>query len=159
MPWAVAMTKPNAESIAAENLQRQGFEYFCPRYKQKKPNKTTQIRPLFPRYIFVLIQQTWYSLLGTRGISYVLRNEDGPQCLPDIEIKRLQARVGPDGLISLDRPILFTPGQAVKTVSGPLMGQNLIYDGMAPHDRVRCLLEMLGRKTPVELDEKFLVAA
>ncbi len=153
------MTKPNCETIASVNLQRQGFEYYCPWFSQKIPNKKPIRRPLFPRYIFILIDKVWYSLQGTRGITRVLLGLDGPQTIPSDIIGALRAREGKDGLISLQPAPKFRSGQSVKASHGPLVGHALIYDGMLSHDRVRVLMELLGRKVCVEIKEKLLVAA
>lgn len=153
------MTKPNCEALASTNLARQGYEHYCPRFRVERPQKSALIRPLFPRYMFILIERTWYSIRGTRGISTVLMNEGGPQYLPDTIIESLRRREGSDGLVNLTPPPRFLPGDAVKTPEGPLAGHLMIYEGMSAKDRVNVLIEMLGRKTRVEVPESELVAA
>lgn len=157
--WCVVVTKPNHEAIAAVNLQRQGFSYYYPRFKfQKSGSHSPVVRPLFPRYMFVFIEEVWRSITGTRGISYVLMGEGGPQTLPDSAIKKMKDReIG--GLYQLVAPPKFQPGEAVKATEGPLMGLPLIYEGMTSHERVRVLMDLLGRKVPVTIEEKLLVAA
>lgn len=159
MSWAVAMTRPNHEAIAAVNLQRQGFDFYYPRFKsQKRPSDSPVIRPLFPRYIFVHIENMWRSITGTRGISYVLMGEGGPLTVSDTVIKAIKGReVG--GLYQLVAPPRFQPGDTVKTIEGPLQGLPLIYEGMAGHERVKVLAELLGQKVKVTVEEKLLVAA
>lgn len=152
------MTRPNHEAIAGINLARQGYEYYCPRFATKQANKPTVIRPLFPRYIFILIDQFWSSILGTRGISRILLGDNGPATLPTTVITELKAREQ-NGLVTLTTPPKFRPGDQVKAVSGPLTGHLLIYEGQSVHDRVRVLAELLGRKVVIELPEKSLIAA
>lgn len=163
MSWLVVMTKPNHEMIAAKNLQQQGFCYYLPQIKvRNKPVGPWQIRPVFPRYIFVFLERTWRSLNGTRGVSYVLGDESGPYELPDSEIDRLKAREDKHGIIQLESPPEFTPGQKLKIKDGllhPLEGRLLVFDGMCAHDRVRVLYEILGRYCPIELEKEPLVAA
>jgi transcriptional antiterminator RfaH len=158
MPWAVAVSKPNHEAIAAFNLQLQGFSYYYPKFPVKKPT-TTVVRHLFPRYIFVFIEQMWRSLHGTRGISYVLMGEGGPQIVPDSIINTIKAREDKNGLYQLTAPPKFAPGCKVKTQEGPLAGLPLLYVGMAGPDRVKVLAEILGRSVAVTLEERPLVAA
>ncbi len=159
MSWFVAMTKPNHEGIAAVNLQRQGFVFYYPRYAHKKPGLAAVIRPLFPRYMFVKLEQVWHSLNGTRGISYLLMGDSGPQLLPDTVVEAIQAREDKNGLYQLIAPPRFHKGSKVKSQEGPLAGLLLLYEGMSTHDRVKVLAELLGRSCVVEIEEKLLSAA
>lgn len=159
MPWFVCMTKPNHEGIAATNLHRQGFCFYYPRYLHKKPGFDPRIKPLFPRYMFVKLQSVWHSLQGTRGISYLLMGENGPHLLPDTVIEGLQAREDKHGYYQLIPPPRFQRGAKVKAEAGPFMGLPLLYEGMSVHDRVKCLVELMGRSCVVEVPEKVLVAA
>lgn len=155
------MTRPNQESIAAENLRRQAYEHYCPKYLQmpKKQGQKPTVRPLFPRYIFVFIEHVWYTLLGTRGISRVLMGDQAPQTIPATIIDALRLREDRQGLVSLEQPPKFLPGMKVKASEGPFAGYALVYDGMTSKERVRVLMDLLGRKVPMEVDESVLVAA
>lgn len=153
------MTKPCHEAIAAEHLRRQGYQFYYPRFLERKPNRTPRVRPLFPRYMFVFIEQAWYSLLGTRGISCVLMGVTGPAVLTSPIIDALKQREDSRGLVSLTIPPKFKPGEAVKARSGPLAGHLLIVDGMPARERCRVLLNLLGRQVPCDLAESLLVAA
>lgn len=159
MSWFVAMTKPNHEGIAAANLQRQGFHWYYPRYSHKKPGLAAVVRPLFPRYMFVKLETVWHSLRGTRGISYLLMGEHGPQLLPDTVIDTIQMREDKNGLYQLIAPPRFAKGAKVKTQEGPLAGLLLFYEGMSTHDRVKVLADLLGRSCVVEIEERLLTAA
>jgi transcriptional antiterminator RfaH len=152
------MTKPGHESIASVNLTRQGYTNYCPFYKKKQVGKPSVIRPLFARYIFIFVNQAWYSILGTRGMSRILMGDLGPQSIPTTIIDGLKQREV-NGLVELISPPKFSKGDKVKADEGPLSGHLLIYDEMLPHDRVRVLMSLLGRQVPIELDEKSLSAA
>jgi hypothetical protein len=56
-----------------------------------------------------------------------------------------------NGLIEVEDPPEFAPGQLVHIVLGPLLGKSGRYCGMAPHDQVKLLLQMFGvmREVPV----------
>lgn len=152
------MTRPQQEGLASEHLLRQGFLPYCPRYCERKPNKKPVIRPLFPRYLFISIDLLWHSILGTRGISHILMGCDGPQRVPDRVISGLQSREE-NGLVSLTPKARFAPGSKVKVTDGPLAGYLLVYEGMSTHERVKCLIDLLGRAVTIELEDKLLVAA
>src|SRR4051812_24282645 len=112
------MTKPNFEASAAAHLRRQGYEYYYPRHLLRRPNQPPVIRPLFPRYIFILIDQVWYSVTGTRGISKVLMGDTCPETLPAGVIEALKSRESKDGLVSLPIPPKFSPGQSLRVKHG-----------------------------------------
>jgi len=162
MPWICAMTKPNSEAIAAQNLMRQGYEPYYPRCLQtnkKHPSQAPSVVPLFPRYIFILVFGTWYPIRSTRGITRPLMGENGPQVIPEHEIVNLRSREDKRGLIQLDSKSNFTSGDRVKASSGPFEGQLMVYEEMTARERCRVLANWLGQKVRVEIDEKALVAA
>ena len=154
----MALSKPNQELIAIAHLERQGYEPYCPRFKETKPGKAAVIRPLFPRYLFIGIDQVWYSIRGTRGISHVLLGRDGPQYISGSIIKELRNReIG--GLVSLVPKERFARGTKVKATDGPLMGLELIYEGMSTRDRCVVLMDMLGRQVKIDVEERALTTA
>ncbi|HET9285716.1 MAG TPA: transcription termination/antitermination NusG family protein [Candidatus Angelobacter sp.] len=161
MAWIVVMTKPNSEAIAVENLKRQGYGYYFPRILTSK-GATTLVRPLFPRYIFAQSDGTWYSLRSTRGVSYVLMNDDGPATVSDSVIESIRSKENERGLIDLraDKPEKFVKGEAVRATEGPLTGLDLIYEQrLSDKERVKVLADLLGRQVPVIIEEKVLVAS
>ena len=46
----------------------------------------------------------------------------------------------------------FAPGDKVRVLAGAFMDSAGLFDGLADHDRVSILLDMLGRKVRVLLD-------
>jgi transcriptional antiterminator RfaH len=109
--------------------------------------------------MFVFVEQIWRSLTGTRGISYLLMGEGGPQMVADSVVNAIKKRDDKNGLFQLTAPPKFTPGEKVKTQDGPLAGLALIYEGQSAHERVKVLANLLGRSVRIELEEKALVAA
>lgn len=73
--WYVVQTKVNCEAKAAENLRRQGYETYLPRYlKRRRHARRVDLtaKPLFPCYMFVAIDvamQRWRSIQSTFGVS------------------------------------------------------------------------------------------
>ena len=155
------MTKPNCENTAAVNLERQGYSKYLPRFKTVKPDKTVLIKPLFPRYLFVFIEKYWSTIRSTRGVANILLGNEGPAYVPTRIIDNLRAREGKDGFFALynSGQERFCRGDTVKTVTGPLAGQILIYDTMPAKARVRVLANLLGSQVPIIVDEETLVAA
>ena len=155
--WGVAMCKANSEAIAQHHLGRQGYETYLPRFIQKIGNET-KIKVLFPRYIFVRIELQWHVIRSTRGVTKLIMREATPALLPDKIIDNLKKRED-KGFVMLEEPPKFSVGEKVRVVNSALFGYIGIYQGMKDTERARVLIEFLGQKVPVELDEKDLVCA
>src|SRR5438105_14046990 len=87
--WYVVQTQVNGEAKAAQNLLRQGYEVYLPRYlKRRRHARKTDFtaKPLFPRYMFVAIDmatQRWRSVQSTFGVSRLVTNGYDPAMLPE----------------------------------------------------------------------------
>src|SRR5882672_11741619 len=157
--WTVAITKPNNENRAEINLVRQGFISYLPKYLSKV-GKEIKVKILFPRYIFVRIEDQWHRINNTFGISRVLlNNESKPAVVSDKIIDNLKLKEDNKGLISLPEPPKFKQGESVRVANGSFSGYRALFDGMRPNERARVLIEMLGQQVSIELDERDLVSA
>jgi transcriptional antiterminator RfaH len=157
MGWAVLLTQPNRERTAEEHARDQGFEVWFPRVSKNEL--------LFPRYGFVNVIKEWYALLGTRGVSDVLRSGERPMYVPEtsrdpnqITMASLRVRER-GGFVVLPPRHRFAPGEPVRVDEGPFYGEQGMYQGMPREGRAEVLLSMLGRVVPVTLDEAALIAA
>jgi transcriptional antiterminator RfaH len=152
------MTKSSSENIAAENLKRQDFNYYLPKYSSRV-GKETKVKILFPRYIFVSIELQWHCVMNTKGITrLILTNENKPAKIADRIIDNFKAREDNKGLITLPSPPKFSQGEKVRVVNGPFCDRLGMYDGMRPDERARVLIELLGQSVPIELDERDLAS-
>jgi transcription antitermination factor NusG len=68
----------------------------------KRGRKIATSRWLFPRYLFVWIEDQWHRLLNTSGVSKVLMTGDKPVRLPDGWINEIKSRER-NGLIILSK--------------------------------------------------------
>jgi transcriptional antiterminator RfaH len=163
--WYVVQTQVNCEAKAAENLRRQGYEAYMPRYLKRRRHARKvdfAAKPLFPRYMFVAIDmatQRWRSIQSTFGVSRLVTHGDEPAVLPEAVVGALKAREDDRGFIKLDARPAFAPGDKVRVLAGAFMDNAGLFNGMADHDRVSILLDMLGRKVRVMLDADLVVAA
>lgn len=159
--WVVVMTKPNCENMAVANLVQQGISCYAPRFKETRPDRSVILKPLFPRYIFSLIDTMWYCIRGTRGVSHLLMGHDGPQQISHKVIDAIRSREDGEGFILLEpkRTERFKPGDKVTATEGLLAGRLMIYEGMTGKDRVQVLTSIFGRETITTIEEKLLVAA
>ena len=165
MRWYVAHTQPSSEAKAGWHLERQGFAIYLPRYLKRRRHARKvdfTAKPLFPRYMFVAIDiasQRWRSIQSTFGVSRLVTNGDDPATVPEGVVHALKAREDDKGFIQLDSKPAFTPGDKVRVLAGAFMDSAGLFNGLADHDRVSILLDMLGRKVRVLLDADMVAAA
>ena len=163
--WYVVQTQVNGEAKAAQNLLRQGYAIYLPRYLKRRRHARKvdfTAKPLFPRYMFVAIDiasQRWRSIQSTFGVSRLVTNGDDPATVPEGVVHALKAREDDKGFIPLDSKPAFTPGDKVRVLAGAFMDSAGLFNGLADHDRVSILLDMLGRKVRVLLDADMVAAA
>ncbi|SHL53570.1 transcriptional antiterminator RfaH [Bradyrhizobium lablabi] len=163
--WYVVQTQVNGEAKAAQNLARQGYEIYLPRYLKRRRHARKvdfTAKPLFPRYMFVAIDmatQRWRSIQSTFGVARLVSNGDDPASVPEGVVHALRAREDDRGFVRLDCKPVFAPGDKVRVLAGAFMDSAGLFNGLADHDRVSILLEMLGRKVRVLLDADMVAAA
>lgn len=161
--WFVAKTKAQRERWAAENIARQGFEPYTPMTMTEevvRGQKRQKLQPLFPSYLFVRTDGRWRCITGTFGVASIVMQGQSPAIMPDSAIEQLRARENASGVIVLPKPNAsrFAQGDAVRISSGPFVGFNGIWDGIGAADRVRVLLQLLGRQTRILIGEDLLEA-
>jgi transcriptional antiterminator RfaH len=163
--WYVVQTQVNGEAKAAQNLARQGYEIYLPRYLKRRRHARKvdfTAKPLFPRYMFVAIDmatQRWRSIQSTFGVARLVSNGDDPASVPEGVVHALRAREDDKGFVRLDSKPAFVPGDRVRVLAGAFMDSAGLFNGLADHDRVSILLDMLGRKVRVLLDADMVAAA
>jgi transcription antitermination factor NusG len=161
--WYVARTLPQRELHAAKQLANQGFRSFVPRYwkNRKHARKVDTVSaPLFPRYIFVVVdpmRDRWRSINGTLGVDRLLMYGGEPQPVPHGVVENLIAAADLEGNIRFN--FALNEGQMVKVTAGPfaeLVGQ---LERLDDNGRVRVLLEILGGKVRVALPQGLIAPA
>lgn len=153
MPWIVVRTQSRKEAWAKQNIERQNAECYVPRLSETEA--------MFPGYIFARTETgIWRFLQGTYGVMSIVMQGDGPAPLDPAEIALLRS-LEREGFVELPewhyaQDALFRAGDSVRVSEGPFIGLKGVVEGMSPHERVYVLLDMLGRKTPVELSTEAL---
>ena len=160
--WFLAQFKPNSHNIAERNLTRQGFRTFLPMREETKRARgkfITQMRPLFPGYLFValdMLQGGWRAVNSTYGITRLVSLGKEPAPVPIELVRQLMLRCDHEG--KLLPPKLLSPGDKVMMTSGPFTDFVATIERMAPDRRVYVLLEMLGAQTRVAVSAEHLRA-
>jgi len=162
--WYLVHTRPHCEGKAAEHLARQGFDTYLPRYLKRRRHARrieTVAAPLFPRYLFVtvdMLTQRWLSIRSTLGVSTLVSCGGRPAEVPAAIIGDLRGReVG--GVVALDQRPRFAPGDRVRIVDGVFAGCLGLFEDMSDRERVAVLLDLLGRKVRVTIDDLSVIAA
>jgi transcriptional antiterminator RfaH len=153
--WYALHTQPHREPQVAHLLFTKGVETFLPMVPTRHRRLGKVDRPLFPCYLFARFDlDTWgLSLVQwTPGLRRVVAFGERPVSIPDEVIVHLQERVrglqAAGGLPSHH----FRPGERVLITDGPLQGLEAVFQGpMRPSERVRVLIEFLGRLAEVEV--------
>ena len=153
--WFVVHAQPKNEMRAVANLNRQGFQTFCPcvRHTVRHARKSTLVlQPLFPGYVFVRIDVSvdqWRSINGTRGVIRLITNGDDPVPVPVGIVEDMQRRISPDG--AMDWTSSLKIGDQVKISDGPFAAFIGTLEKLDASGRVRVLLDLLGRSVTVSL--------
>lgn len=158
MNWYVAYTQNSKEVVACQNLIEQGFDAYLPRFKKTRRHarKVDEVlTPLFPRYVFVgmtLDNEQWRSVNGTRGVSHLLcAGKDTPACIPVCVIDALKSQEISDGIVPVASLSVFEKGDKVRVLEGAFKDQVAVFEKLDDADRVRLLLNFLGREMNVSM--------
>ncbi len=163
--WYVVCTRANAEGRALDNLRRQGFETFLPRHKRRRVHaRRVEIveRPLFPRYLFVaidLVTAPWRSILGTFGVTDLLRHGEAPAPMPAGIVEALQAESAARLHDEVDPVTRLHIGDPVRVLAGPFADLVGKFHALAESQRVIVLLDILGREVRAHLPMRVIAAA
>jgi transcription antitermination factor NusG len=150
--WACAQLEPNRERIALHCLGLAGYETYLPRLRERRVSHGRKIEvrpPLFPGYLFVVVEREWYSARWSVGVRRLIMDGVQPARVPDVVVEQIKGREV-RGLVELPKSELRL-GACVQVLHGPLQGQLGLVAGMRPRDRILVLLTLLGGQRQVEL--------
>jgi transcription elongation factor/antiterminator RfaH len=161
--WFLVHTLPKSEARAELRLSAQGFRCYMPLFEKtiRHARKLRTVRaPLFPRYLFVILdlaRDSWSPVRGTIGVSRLFATQDGrPVPVPVGVVESLLERS--DGQVTrLDSNLVR--GQRVRILSGPFADFAGTLARLDDAGRVQVLLEMMGTEVPVTLSRSALAPA
>ena len=151
--WAVARLEPQRERLALHCLALAGFETYFPRLREKRISHGRRIEvrpPLFPGYCFLTIEAQWHSARWSLGVIGLIMDGLRPARVGDNVIDEIRSREH-NGAVELPRRTGLKPGDQVRVLQGPFVGQLGLYADMKPRERVEVLLQILGGLQKVEL--------
>lgn len=163
--WYVVHTHVHSEAKAASHLVRQGYSIYLPRYLRRRRHARrieTVASPLFPRYLFIAIDrmtQRWRCIQSTVGVTRLVCNGEEPAVVPPQVISEIRQREDQAGLVHLDLRPRFAPGDKVRVVGGAFSDCLGLFETLADCERVAILLDLLGRKVRVMLNDDAIAPA
>lgn len=108
---------------------------------------------IFPGYVLVemfVTDDSWYVVRNTPNVTGFIGTGTTPTPIDEAEIKELQKRMG------IQEPkyqIDVTPGTPVKIIDGPFKDfEGKVAEVDEARGKIKALVSMFGRETPVELD-------
>jgi len=154
--WFCVQTRSKHEHIAAGCLAKAGrIEVFNPQMKFRRATRRGSVwftESVFPRYIFARfnLQTGLDTVRYSPGITKVVQFNSVYPSVPDFQMNELRAIFGDNNLL------VFAPqpaiGDTVRILSGAFRDLLAVVQLVQPaRQRVRALLEFLGRMTAVEL--------
>jgi len=166
-PWYVLHTYSGYENKVKTNLERRiasmgmsdkVFQIIVPEdevIEVKDGRRKTVKRKVFPGYVLVQMEMTeesWYVVRNTPGVTGFVSSGNKPIPLSQQEVETIlkQMGVGEEKAIpKLD----VTVGENIRVRTGPFAGFIGVIDQVDDaRGKLRVLVSMFGRETPLELD-------
>jgi len=163
--WYAIHTYSGYENAVARNLKQRIeslgmedkiFNVVVPTEKNVKikgGKRVVSEDKIYPGYVLVdmiVTDDSWYVVRNTPRVTGFIGAGVIPVPLDEKEIKELFSRMGGD---SVKHKIELTIGEAVTIVDGPFKDfEGKVNEIDAERGKVKVLVSMFGRETPVELD-------
>lgn len=156
--WALVYTEPRREALAVTSMQENGWPAFCPMestWVTRAHVKRRTHQALFPRYVFVgLSDAGTVSIKKCKGVAGLIGAEYpvavNPNVIYGLSDRQTQGefdRTKPKA----DLTALYSIGQDIQIMHGPMEGHQAKVTAMWPDGRVRLLMMMLGGEVPIEM--------
>ncbi len=140
------------QTVKNRELEDYFFDIVVPMEEQieiKDGKKKTNLKKVFPGYVLIkmiVTEETWYIVRNTRGVTGFVGSATDPIPLTDEEIRNMGFETA---AVTVDYDINDT----VKIVNGPLESfVGTVQEINKEKGKVKVLVSMFGRETPVELE-------
>jgi len=119
----------------------------------KNGQRRTVTKKILPGYVLVQMRmsdQSWNIVRNTPGVTGFVGSENKPVPLPEEEVSRILKQM------EAEAPrvkVGFRQGQSIRVIDGPFIDFMGVVDEInVGKGKVKVLLSLFGRETPVELD-------
>ncbi|MBU2564618.1 transcription termination/antitermination protein NusG [Patescibacteria group bacterium] len=163
--WYAIHTYPASEDTVSENLKQRIdsmdmgdkiFEILVPKEKKikiKSGKRYTIEEKIFPNYVFVkmiVTDDSWYVVRNTPRVTGFIGSGVHPVPISDEEVKKLTKKSEKE---NAEYKIEVEVDDPVKVIDGPFKDfDGKISEVDKERGRVKVLVNMFGRETPVEVD-------
>ena len=140
------------KTVKNRELEDYFFEIIVPMEEQieiKEGKRETKLKKVFPGYVLIkmiVTDSTWYIVRNTRGVTGFVGSGTNPIPLTDDEIRAMGFEEVP---VNVDYEIK----DSVKIIGGALEGfVGTVEEINKEKGKVKVVVSMFGRETPVELE-------
>ena len=140
------------KTIKNRELEDYFFDIVVPREEQieiKDGKRKANLKKVFPGYVLVkmiVTEESWYIVRNTRGVTGFVGSGTDPIPLTNEEIRNMGFETT---IINVD----YEVNDSVKVVNGPLSGFiGTVQEINKEKNKVKVMVSMFGRETPVELE-------
>ena len=156
--WYVVHTYSGYENKVKTDLEKTRkledffFDIVVPMEEQieiKDGKRKANLKKVFPGYVLVkmiVTEESWYIVRNTRGVTGFVGSGTDPIPLTNEEIRNMGFETT---VINVD----YDVNDSVKVVNGPLSGFiGTVQEINKEKNKVKVMVSMFGRETPVELE-------
>lgn len=163
--WFVIHTYSGYENKVKANLEKRVesmcmedkiFRVLVPMEEEieiKDGKKRITKKKIFPGYVLVemiMDDDSWYVVRNTPGVTGFVGSGNKPISLHPSEVRSILRQMGVD---EPRQKVIYVAGQSVRVISGPFDGFIGVIDEVnLERGKLRVLVSLFGRETPVELD-------
>ena len=140
------------KTIKNRELEDFFFNIVVPMEEQveiKDGKRKTNFKKVFPGYVLIkmiVTEESWYIVRNTRGVTGFVGSGTDPIPLTDTEIRNM-------GFDEVPVNVDYEEGDTVQVINGPLEGfVGTVQEINKEKQKVKVLVSMFGRETPVELE-------
>ena len=140
------------KTIKNRELENFFFNIVVPMEEQveiKDGKRKTNLKKVFPGYVLIkmiVTEESWYIVRNTRGVTGFVGSGTDPIPLTDAEIRNM-------GFDEVPVTVDYDVNDSVQVVNGPLEGfVGTVQEINKEKQKVKVLVSMFGRETPVELE-------
>ena len=140
------------KTIKNRELEEFFFDIIVPMEEQieiKDGQRKTNLKKVFPGYVLIkmiVTEKTWYIVRNTRGVTGFVGSGTDPIPLTDEEIRKM-------GFEQMTVNIDYTVSDSVRIMNGPFTDYTgTVTEINKEKHKVKVLVSMFGRETPVELE-------
>jgi len=153
--WYVVYTKPGAEDIAKDQLEKKNVEVFLPKVSEHdyfSKREEVKTKPLFPNYLFAKLAfpNDYYKVIWAKGVKRIIGNGEAPVPLDESVVDFFVKQSNDSGIIQLSTRLRIRDKVMVK--NGPFEGLVGIVDcSQDRNGRIRVLMDFLKEGACIEI--------